>query len=96
MDFLVSGEIGYDDIYERLEILAEKEFDEQYQCPYDGPIYVYLLALAELNEPYSEETEEKYHEGCKIVGKVNNLFWARRHVSHWTSHEIFKSNQSMD
>ena len=96
VDSLVGGEITYDDIFERLKMLAEKEFDEQYACPNDIPIYVYLLALAELNEPYSEEAEEKYHEGCEIVSKVNNLHWARRHVSAWASHVVFKRNQSMD
>ncbi len=96
LDFLVGGEVSYDDIFGRLKILAEKEFDEQYACPNDIPIYVYLLALEELNEPYSEEAEEKYHEGCKIVSKVNNLHWSRRHVSAWASHEIFKSNQSTE
>ncbi len=96
MDFLTSGEISYDDIFERLRILAEKEFDKQYACPNDIPIYVYLLALAELNEPYSEEAEERYHEGCEIVSKVDNLHWARRHVSAWASHVIFKRNQPQD
>jgi hypothetical protein len=96
MDFLVGGDISYNDVFDRLKLLAEKEFDEQYACPHDIPIYVYLLALAELNEPYEEKAEERYHEGCKIVSKVNNLHWARRHVSAWASHEVFKSNQSID
>jgi hypothetical protein len=96
VDFLVGGDISYNDVFDRLRMLAAKEFDEQYACPHDIPIYVYLLALAELNEPYSEEAEERYHEGCKIVAKVNNLHWARRHVSAWASHEVFKQNQSMD
>ena len=96
MDFLVGGDISYNDVFDRLKIMAEKEFDEQYACPNDIPIYVYLLALQELNEPYSEEAEEKYHEGCEIVSKVNNLHWARRHVSRWASHEVFVRNQSTD
>jgi hypothetical protein len=96
VDFLVGGDISYNDVFDRLKMLAEKEFDEQYACPNDIPIYVYLLALSAMNEPYSEEAEERYHEGCKLVSKVNNLHWARRHVSAWTSHEIFKRNQSID
>lgn len=95
-DFLASGEISYDDIYERLRGLAEKEFDKQYACPNDIPILMYLLALESLNEPYSEEAEEKYHRGCEIVSKVDNLHWARKHVSRWASHEIFKRNQSQE
>ena len=96
LDFLVGGDISYTDVFDRLKMLAEKEFDEQYACPDDIPIYVYLLALSAMNEPYSEEAEERYHEGCKIVSKVKNLHWARRHVSAWASHEVFVRNQSMD
>jgi hypothetical protein len=96
MDFLTGGEISYNDVFDRLKTLAEKEFDKQYACPNDIPIYVYLLALAELNEPYSEEAEERYHEGCEIVSKVENLHWARRHVSAWASHEIFVRSQPQD
>ncbi len=95
-DFLVSGEISYDDIFERLRLLAEKEFDKQYACPNDNAIYVYLTALEELNEPYSEEAEEKYYRGCEIVSKVENLHWARGHISRWASHVVFESNQSQD
>ncbi len=83
---MASGEIGYNDIFDRLKFLAEKEFDKQYACPNDIPIYVYLLALHELNEPYSEEAREKYFEGCKIVARVDNLHWARRHAVAWAKH----------
>lgn len=96
MDFVASGEITYDDIFERLKVLAEKEFDKQYECPDDIPIYVYLIALEVLNETYSEETEEKYHRGCEIVSKVENLHWARRHVSKWASHVVWERTRPQD
>lgn len=96
MDFLTGGEISYEDIFDRLKILAEKEFDEQYACPNDIPIYVYLLALGELNEPYSEEAEERYLKGCEIVSKVNNLHWARRHVVRWANHVVEERNRATD
>lgn len=96
MDFMVDGQITYDNIFERLKDLAEKEFDKQYACPDDIPILVYLLALESLNEPHSEEAEEKYHRGCEIVSKVENLHWARKHVSRWASHEVWKRRQPTD
>lgn len=96
MDFLTSGDISYDDIFERLRGLAEKEFDKEYENPNDIPIYVYLLALEALNEPYSEEAEEKYHRGCEIVSKVENLHWARKHVSKWASHVVWERTRPQD
>ena len=96
VDFMVDGKITYDDIFERLKNLAEKEFDKQYECPDDIAIYVYLLALEVRNEPYSEEAEEKYHRGCEIVSKVENLHWARKHVSRWASHVVWESSKSTD
>jgi len=95
-DFLVGGEISYDDIFERLRGLAEKEFDKQYANPDDIPILMYLLALESLNEPYSEEAEAQYHRGCEIVGKVENLHWARKHVSRWASHVVFERTRATD
>ncbi len=96
LDFMASGEITCDDIFERLKGLAEKEFDKQYACPDDIPILVYLLALESLNEPYSEEAEEKYHRGCEIVSKVDNLHWARKHVSRWASHVVWDRSRPTD
>ncbi|MCH7752897.1 MAG: hypothetical protein IH898_12195 [Planctomycetes bacterium] len=95
-DFIASGDISYDDIFERLRGLAEKEFDKQYANPDDVPIYVYLLALESLNEPSSEEAEAQYHIGCEIVSKVENLHWARRHVSKWASHVVWDRTRPTD
>ena len=86
MDFLASGDISYNDVFDRLKILADKEFDKQYENPNDTPIYVYLTALAELNVPFTEATQERYHKGCEIVGQVENLHWARRHVWAWANY----------
>ena len=96
MDFLRKKEIVEEDLFDRLETLAEKDFDKQYACPNDIPIYVYLTALAELNEPFSEEAEALYHKGCEIVSKVENLHWSRRHVSAWANYMLFERTRPTD
>lgn len=96
MSMLVGGEISEDDIYERLKILAEKEFEKQYENPNDIPIYVYLTALAALNEPYTASAQEKYLKGCEIVGEVGNLHWARHHVLFWSNYVEQESIRPVD
>ncbi len=96
MDFLTGDRISEEDIHERLRILAEKEFDKKYECPNDIPIYVYLTALATLNEPYTECGQEKYHKGCEIVSQVDNLHWPRQYVVAWANHVEGERNRPVD
>jgi hypothetical protein len=87
LDFLVGGDVSVEDVQERLKILAAKDVDIQYANPEDVSIYVYLLALHELNAPYSERGQADFRKGCEIIKDVPNLHWARRFQT-WASAQI--------
>jgi len=96
LDFLVGGDISVEDVHERLRVAAAKEFDQQYACPNDAPIYVYLLGLHELNAPYSERGQADFRKGCEIIKDVPNLHWARRFQT-WINTQIeHDRNEAMD
>ena len=96
LDFLVGGDISVGEVQERLKILAAKDVDIQYANPEDAPIYVYLLALHELNVPYSERGQADFRKGCEIIKDVPNLHWARRFQT-WINTQIeHDRNEAMD
>lgn len=87
MDFLVGGDISAQEVYERLKILAKKEIDKRYCHPDDNAFFVYLLALQELNVPYTDKAQKDFRKGCEIIKDVENLHWARKFQT-WVRDQI--------